>query len=71
MTTDMEKCTTYKRKGGTIYIDCKLGLWGVSGPYGLKVINEASHYFEQYKSDGEYSEILGGPSVMDKISNNQ
>lgn len=67
MQTEMEKCTTYKRNGGTCSIKCKLGLWSVSGPYGLKLINEAAHYFEQYKSDGEYSSILGGESAMDKL----
>ncbi len=63
----MEKCTTYRRSGDTCTIKCNLGLWSVSGPYSLKLINEASHYFEQYKADGEYSEILGGQSVIEKL----
>lgn len=58
--TDMEKCTIYKRRGDKCTISCKLGLWSVDGPYGLKLINEASRYFEQYKADGEYSGILDG-----------
>ena len=56
--TDMEKCTTHKRDKYGCTISCNLGLWSVSGPYGLRLINEASHYFEQYKRDGEYREIL-------------
>jgi hypothetical protein len=58
MTTDMEKCVTYKRRGDRCEIKCKLGLWSVEGPFGLRLINEASHYFEQYKADGEYDKIL-------------
>lgn len=58
MKTDMEKCTTYKRRGDRCTISCKLGLWSVEAPYGLALINEATHYFEQYKSDGEYDELL-------------
>lgn len=63
--TDIERCVTYKRSGDVCTISCNLGLWEVSGPYGLEVMNEASHYFEQYRSDGEYSAILGGPSVAE------
>jgi hypothetical protein len=66
--TDMEKCTTYKRDDDRCTISCNLGLWSVSGKYGLGLINEASHYFEQYKADGEYSEILGGKSVVEVLS---
>lgn len=58
--TDMEKCTTYKRRGDVCTISCKLGNWSVSGPYGMQIINEASRYFEQYKQDGEYDGLLGG-----------
>ena len=65
--TDMEKCVTYKRRGDKCTISCNLGLWSVEGKYGLALINEASHYFEQYKSDGEYSEILGGKSVIENL----
>jgi hypothetical protein len=66
--TDMEKCATYKREGDQCTISCNLGLWSVSGKYGLGLINEAYHYFEQYKADGEYSEILGGKSVVEVLS---
>ena len=65
--TDMERCVTYKRHGDRCEIKCKLDLWSVEGPYGLSLINEASHYFEQYKADGEYSEILGGKSAVEVL----
>jgi len=56
--TDMEKCTTYRRHGDRCEIKCNLGLWAVEGPYGLALINEADHYFQQYKEDGEYDSLL-------------
>lgn len=56
--TEMEKCTVYKRRGDRCEIKCKLGLWSVDGPYGLKLMNEANHYFQQYKADGEYDKLL-------------
>lgn len=56
--TEMEKCTTYRREGKICTISCKLGNWSVSGQYGMKLINEASHYFRQYKRDGEYEKLL-------------
>jgi len=63
--TDISKCSTTKIGNHTLTISCNLGLWSVSGRCGFTVINEANYYFEQYKSDGEYSEILGGKSVLD------
>lgn len=57
--TELEKCATYTRIGDKCQIKCKLGLWSVEGHYGLALINEAEHYFQQYKADGEYNELLG------------
>lgn len=57
--TEIERCTVYTRKGGRCEIRCRLGLWSVEGPYGLSLINEAEHYFQQYKEDGEYDKLLG------------
>jgi len=57
--TDLEKCAIYTRRGDRCVIKCKLGLWSVEGPYGLALINEAEHYFQQYKADGEYDQLLG------------
>jgi len=59
---------TYKRDGEACTISCNLGLWEVKGRYGLDLINEATHYFNQYKASGEYSEIIGGESVLDIIT---
>lgn len=67
----MEKCATYTRVGERCEIKCRLGLWAVSGKYGLDLINEANHYFEQYKADGEYSEIIGGKTVLEALTKNR
>ena len=56
--TPMEKCSYYKRDGDICEITCKLGLWSVAGPFSLALINEATHYFEQYRDGGEYDELL-------------
>jgi hypothetical protein len=68
MRTEMEQCCNYARDGDVCTISCKLGLWSVSGPYGLALIDEATHYFHQYKSDGEYSSLIGGPTVVEVFS---
>ena len=46
-----------KNEHGT-EIDCVNGLWGVNGPDYFQCMNEAIHYWLQYKSDGEYDELL-------------
>ena len=66
--TDMEKCTIKTRGGKRTTISCKLGLWSVSGSCESDVIGEANHYFEQYKTDGEYSEIIGGKTVLETLA---
>lgn len=62
---DFDKCTTkiIHPSGRTVVI-CKLGLWSVTAPTELEAISEGIHYFEQYKSDGEYHEIIGGVDLM-------
>jgi len=67
MSNEIEKCTTYRRVGDVCTISCKLGLWSVSGKYGLALMNEADHYFEQYAADGEYSSIIGGKTVVETL----
>jgi hypothetical protein len=67
--SELEKCTTYRRDGSNCTITCNLGLWEVSGNYGLQLINEAEHYFQQYKSDGEYYQIIGGKSPVELMMN--
>ena len=62
------KCTTKKElKGGRTEIKCKLGLWSVDGYESINVMCEAMNYFRQYKDDGEYSSIIGGESVTEKL----
>lgn len=60
------KCTVSKTStDGRCSIKCKLGLWGVDSPSRDTALNEALWYFQQYKSDGEYSGIIGGPTAME------
>jgi len=67
---DFQKCVDIIHKGSVVEINCKLGLWGVRGQWDDADINrEALHYWRQYKEDGEYSNILGGESVIDKLVN--
>ena len=64
---DYNRCVTKSFVDGLYTIECKLGLWGVSGSDKKQVSNEAIYYFSQYKDDGEYSSIIGGQSVKDKL----
>ena len=67
LNSDFESCIDRKEKGGLLFIDCKLGLWGVSGSNKGQVESEATHYYLQYKSDGEYSSIIGGKTVIEML----
>lgn len=54
-----EKCIVRRtRDHGLLEIDCKLGLWSVSGADAERVENEARHYWIQYFQDGEYAALL-------------
>jgi len=55
---DFNKCVTIKHWTDRSEIKCKLGLWSVSGLFGVTLFNEALHYFSQYYTDGEYSKLL-------------
>ena len=68
--TDFEKCTNTVFDGDLWDISCILGLWCVSGACKDEVQDEALHYFRQYKDDGEYHEIIGGDSVIQKLKSN-
>jgi hypothetical protein len=48
----------YHDGGGSLSIDCKLGLWCVSGPIPDRVESEAFYYWLQYFSDGEYNDLI-------------
>ena len=66
---DFRKCINVKYNGVMWNIDCKLGLWGVQAPPPREnVEREAFHYWQQYASDGEYSSIIGGNSVIDNLT---
>jgi len=65
----MALCVNEKRTGDIIEIECSLGLWSVSGTKYEFIYNEALHYFKQYMDDGEYSSIIGGKSVAEKLFN--
>ena len=55
---ELHKCATFKQIGERVSIKCKLGLWEVEGPNDMSSINEAMQYFEQYKNDGNYAQLL-------------
>ena len=57
-----------KRKNAKWSINCKMGLWGVESDNKDTAMCEALHYWQQYKSDGEYSSIIGGQSVIEKLT---
>lgn len=65
-----KKCTNTIFDGDFWDIECKLGLWGVTGADRDEVQDEALHYFLQYKSDGEYYEIIGGESPIEIFKRN-
>jgi len=56
---ELHKCANFWQSGGRMMIQCKLGLWSVDGTSDMTTINEAMRYFEQYKNDGEYADLLG------------
>ena len=64
---DFNKCVYIDTNKHKIKIECRLGLWGVEGRIHEQVRKEAFNYWQQYKDDGEYSSIIGGESVMDKL----
>ncbi len=67
--SDFWKCTNVKYDGKRWGVDCKLGLWGVEANSRIEAEQEAFHYFSQYKSDGEYSSIIGGKNVIETLLN--
>lgn len=62
------ECVIKKEMGGITFLDCKLGLWGVSGSDTDSVYLEAIHYWKQYNEDGEYYKILGGEGPAEKLA---
>ena len=68
--SDFEKCVKRKALSYAYKIDCVLGLWSIEGDSKTLVESEAFNYFRQYESDGEYSSIIGGKSVTEKLKEN-
>jgi hypothetical protein len=69
--SDFRKCVNIKYDGVRWYIDCKLGLWSVDAPPPREAAEkEAFNYWQQYARDGEYSSIIGGKSVTEKLKEN-
>lgn len=66
----MALCVNEVRKGNKITIECKLGLWSVSGTISGFIYADAFHYWEQYYNDGEYSSIIGGKTVAEMLTSN-
>jgi len=65
---DFDKCVTIRRARNADYIfECKKGLWSVQSYSSPKAYREARHYFMQYKGDGEYSDMIGGPTVLEVL----
>ena len=65
---DFAKCVKEAKEDGRTSIECKLGLWWVSAIGSDSVYLKAFQYWKQYANDGEYRAIIGGPSVMDKMT---
>jgi len=57
---DLKKCATFKFFDGRCEIRCKRDLWCVDGYWGVGLVHEANYYFQQYKEDGEYDDLLAG-----------
>ena len=64
---DFNKCVNETTEGGRVSLECKLGLWSVSCTDSDRVYLDAYHYWRQYAADGEYSSIIGGESVTQKL----
>lgn len=65
---EFELCVEDELLDDGITFRCKLGLWSVTAGRITEALPEAWHYFKQYKADGEYSDIIGGPSVIDVLN---
>lgn len=63
--SDFTKCTRYTYFKGLHTYECRKCLWQVSSKKKHDAEAEALHYWRQYKADGEYSDIIGGASVLD------
>jgi len=65
--SEFNRCINRNKTKNGYEIECKFGLWGVMAPTKKEAEKEAKYYFSQYKLDGEYSSIIGGKSVTEKL----
>ncbi len=65
--SQFNRCVDRSNHYGSYKIECKFGLWSVQAPTKQEAEQEAKHYFEQYKLDGEYSAIIGGKNVTETL----
>lgn len=52
-----KKVVVHRLKNGRHIYECPKGLWSVSSPERKVALREAVHYFQQYYSDGEYTNV--------------
>lgn len=64
---DFYKCVNIKCEPKTVTVNCKLDLWSVISNTYENALTEACNYFEQYKNNGEYHQIIGGESSINKL----
>lgn len=64
---DFLTCSTCNYVGGQYKFECILGLWSVQASNKAKAFQESLHYFEQYKSDGEYYDLIGDVTQQERI----
>ena len=71
--SEFEACTSSKDiDSSRVEISCKKGFWSVTGNKGkYRTFSEAFSYFVQYKQDGEYHDIIGGPSPIEILRDRQ
>ena len=68
MLSEFDECVTVRRLKNRSYIfECKKGLWSTESRSLPNASREAQNYFWQYKMDGEYSDIIGGPTTAEVL----
>lgn len=63
-----KNCVDFSQRNGWFNYECVRGFWSVESKNQTEALNQAFHYFQQYKSDGEYHLIIGGPTPLDVLT---
>ena len=66
-TDKFNACTKHSNDADSYRIECVKGLWSVDAPTMILALAASTHYFKQYSEAGEYSDIIGGPTVLDVL----